>query len=111
MGHPAGGVSIFVGRAIAAVEMAQAELEDFFFDGLGGARVDGFSQLLDKQVDEFGASALEVFAEGFRGDLGVGNFAQFSGDFFDGGFGEVATQLQDGGVAVFGGLSLIGFEP
>ena len=72
--------------------------------------MDGFSQLLDKEVDEFGTGALEVFSEGLGRDLGVGDLAELGGDFIDRGFGKIAAQLQDGGVAVFGGLSLIGFE-
>ena len=97
-------------RGIAAIEMAEAQVVDFGLDGFGAGGVDGFSQLLDKQLDEFGASALEVFAEGLGRDLGVGDLAELGGDLFDRGFGEIASQLQDGGVSVLGGLSLIGLE-
>ena len=85
--------------------MAEAEVEDFGLDVLGAGRVDGFSQLLDKQLDEFGAGALEVLPKGLGRDLGAGDFAELGGDLLDRGLGEVAPQLQDGGVAILGGLT------
>ena len=42
---------------IAAVEVAQAEVEDLGFDVLGARRVDRFTQLLDQELDELGPGA------------------------------------------------------
>ena len=63
--------SIGQGFVVAAVEMSQSEVEDLGLDVLGAGRVDGFSQLLDKQVDELGAGPLEVLAEGLGRDRRV----------------------------------------
>ncbi len=83
--------------------MAQAEVVDFGLDRFGAGGVDGFSQLLDEELDEFGTSALEVLSEGLGRHLGVGDFAELGGDLLDRGLGKVAPQLQDGGVAILGG--------
>jgi len=55
---------------IAAVEVAEARSEDLLLDVLGLAGMDGLAQLLDEELQELGAGALEGLAKRFRGDGG-----------------------------------------
>ena len=68
---------------VPAIKVSQAEVEDFRLDIFGARRVDGFSQLLDKKVDELGSRTLEILAKRLRGDWGSHHLAQLRGDLVD----------------------------
>lgn len=72
--------------------------------------MDGFSQLLNEELDELGPSTLEVLAKCLR-RLVASSFAELGRDLVDRGFGKVSSELENGGVSILGRGSLIGFEP
>ncbi len=102
---------MFCDVRVPAIKVSQAEVENLRLDIFIARRVDGFSQLLDKKVDEFGSRALEIFAKRLRGDWGSHDFAQLRGDLVDRCLGVVSPQLEDRGVTVLGGGRLVRFQP
>ncbi len=90
--------------------MAEAEVIDFSFDEFGRGVDDPFAELLDEQLEELSASALEGLAKGLGRDVLARLIGETLGDLLDGGLGLVDAEVEDLGVAIFRGAGLVGFE-
>lgn len=83
---------------------------DFGFDVLVGRGVDGVAEFESEEFEELGAGALEDFSVVFgRDGFSVAVGEEF-GEVFDGGFGVLFAECEDGVVSVVGREDFEGFE-
>src|SRR4051812_30644672 len=92
----------------AAIEVSQAEGLDLILNIVVGGGMDGLAKFLDEQFEELGPGPLERLPEGLGGDLGAGLLTEPEGDLLDRFLGVVASEVEDRGVSVLGGLGLVG---
>ena len=108
---PSGAPTVTVAAAgIAAVEVTQAQVEDFLLDVLGLAGMNGFAQLLNQELEELGRARWRVLRNA-SGVTGSELLAKLRGQLLDRRPWAAPTELEHGVVAVLGRVDLVRLEP
>src|SRR5947209_6103085 len=93
---------------VAAIEMAEAQVEDLGLDILGFGGMDRLAQFLDEELEELGACTLQRLSERLGGYCTPDLLAELGGQVFDGRLGMAAPELKDRVIAVLGRVDLVG---